>query len=246
MSKSLFERYIEKALMLDTQYRMQEDICEFPSKEFYEEKLKTGTSPKPSLFLAKSRQTCIVFGHVEGKEKGLVVSTERGNENSKANVEEAEEVVRIAILLTEAGIKTNDIAVLTPYNAQVASINESLLDENIRGITVNTIMRSQGSEWKYVIMSTVRSCPESEIEKQPTKSWIMKRLGFITDPHQVNVGITRAQEGLCIIGNEHLLRCSVLWRRLLDHYKEKGCVVNPARHIQVQKPSRSLVRTARR
>ncbi len=72
----------------------QEDICEFPSKEFYEEKLKTGTSPKPSLFLAKSRQTCIVFGHVEGKEKGLVVSTERGNENSKANVEEAEEVVR--------------------------------------------------------------------------------------------------------------------------------------------------------
>ncbi|KAL0191826.1 hypothetical protein M9458_014524, partial [Cirrhinus mrigala] len=55
-------------------------------------------------------------------------------------------------------------------------------------------------EWKYVIVSTVRSCPESDIEKQPTKSWIMKRLGFITDPHQVNVGITRAQEGLCIIG----------------------------------------------
>ncbi len=49
-----------------------------------------------------------------------------------------------------------------------------------------------------------------------------------------------------LTGNENLLRCSVLWRRLLDHYKEKGCVVNPARHIQVQKPTRSLVRTARR
>ncbi|XP_058635595.1 helicase with zinc finger domain 2-like [Onychostoma macrolepis] len=246
MSKSLFERYMEKALMLDTQYRMQEDICAFPSEEFYEGKLKTGTSPKPSLFLSKSRQTCIVFGHVEGKESSLVVSTERGNENSKANAEEAEEVVRIAILLTEAGIKTKDIAILTPYNAQVASINELLFDKGLRDITVNTIMRSQGSEWKYVIMSIVRSCPESDIEKRPTKSWNMKRLGFIMDPHQVNVGITRAQEGLCIIGNENLLRCSVLWRRLLDHYKEKGCVVNPARHIQVQKPTRSLLRTARR
>ncbi|XP_058635422.1 helicase with zinc finger domain 2-like [Onychostoma macrolepis] len=246
MSKSLFERYMEKALMLDTQYRMQEDICAFPSEEFYEGKLKTGTSPKPSLFLSRSRQTCIVFGHVEGKENSLVVSTERGNENSKANLEEAEQVVRIAILLTEAGIKTKDIAILTPYNAQVANINEFLFDKGLRDITVNTIMRSQGSEWKYVIMSTVRSRPESEIEKRPAKSWNMKRLGFIMDPHQVNVGITRAQEGLCIIGNENLLRCSVLWRRLLDHYKEKGCVVNPARHIQVQKPTRSLLRTARR
>ncbi|XP_059415587.1 helicase with zinc finger domain 2 [Carassius carassius] len=248
MSKSLFERYMEKALMLDTQYRMQEDICEFPSKEFYDGKLKTKTSPKPSLFLTKTRQTCIVFGHVEGKEKSLVVSTERGNENSKANLEEAEEAVRIAILLTEAGIKTKDIAILTPYNAQVSNIRDSLFYKGITDITVNTIMKSQGSEWKYVIMSTVRSCPKSDIEIQPTKSWIINRLGFIMDPHQVNVGITRAQEGLCIIGNENLLRCSVLWRRLLDHYKEKGCVVNPARHIQVQKPTRSLGmnKTARR
>ncbi|XP_073707802.1 3'-5' exoribonuclease HELZ2-like [Garra rufa] len=247
MSKSLFERYMEKALMLDTQYRMQEDICEFPSKEFYGGKLKTNTSTKPKLFLTSSRQTCIVFGHVEGKEKSLVVSTERGNVNSKANLEEAEEVVRIAILLTKAGIKTKDIAILTPYNAQVSNIRESLLDKGIRDITVNTIMKSQGSEWKYVLMSTVRSCSKSDLKTQPTKSWMLNHLGFIMDPHQVNVGITRAQEGLCIIGNENLLRCSVLWRRLLDHYKEKGCVVNPARHIQV-KPTISLGmrRTARR
>uniref|UniRef100_A0A673G6I2 DNA2/NAM7 helicase-like C-terminal domain-containing protein n=1 Tax=Sinocyclocheilus rhinocerous TaxID=307959 RepID=A0A673G6I2_9TELE len=156
--------------------------------------------------------------------------------------------VRIAILLTEAGIKTKDIAILTPYNAQVSNIRESLIDKGIRDITINTIMKSQGSEWKYVIMSTVRSCPKSDIEAQPTKSWIINRLGFIMDPHQVNVGITRAQEGLCIIGNENLLRCSVLWRKLLDHYKENGCVVNPARNIQVQKPTRSLEmkKTARR
>lgn len=57
-----------------------------------------------------------------------------------------------------------------------------------------------GSEWRYVILSTVRSCPRSEIDRKPTKSWQKKYLGFVTDPNQINVGITRAQEGLCIIG----------------------------------------------
>lgn len=57
-----------------------------------------------------------------------------------------------------------------------------------------------GSEWRYVILSTVRSCPRSEIDRKPTKSWQKKHLGFVTDPNQVNVAITRAQEGLCILG----------------------------------------------
>ncbi|XP_066521197.1 3'-5' exoribonuclease HELZ2 [Hoplias malabaricus] len=234
MRRSLFERYMRKALMLDTQYRMQEDICAFPSQEFYEGKLKTGIPYKSSVFLNRSNYTTsIIFGHVEGNELSLVVSTERGNENSKANVEEATEAMRIARSLIRSGIKSNEIAILTPYNAQVAKINEVLFKSNIENITVNTIMKSQGSEWRYVILSTVRSCTLSDIELQPTKAWLIKNLGFVMDPHQVNVGITRAQEGLCIVGNRNLLQRSYLWRRLLKHYEDKGCVVDPARNIQI-------------
>ncbi|KAG7478367.1 hypothetical protein MATL_G00079860 [Megalops atlanticus] len=202
MRTSLFERYMEKALMLDTQYRMHESICEFPSKEFYKGRLETAVTPKPSVLQTKSKHsTPIIFGHVEGKEVSLVVSTERGNENSRANLEEAEQAVRIASLLTSlAQVDPGDIAILTPYNAQVSKINETLSDRKIQNITVSTIMKSQGSEWRYVILSTVRSCPRSEIDTEPTKAWLTKRLGFVMDPNQVNVGITRAQEGLCIIG----------------------------------------------
>ncbi|KAI4884903.1 hypothetical protein NFI96_031681, partial [Prochilodus magdalenae] len=234
MKKSLFERYMRKSLLLDTQYRMQEDICAFPSKEFYEGRLKTIKPHKPKVFMTEFHYpTSIIFGHVEVKELSLVVSTERGNENSKANVEEAEEAVRIARLLMNAGIAAKDIAILTPYNAQVAKINEILYTYSRQNITVNTIMKSQGSEWRYVILSTVRSCPGLDIEMQPTRSWLLKSLGFIMDPNQVNVGITRAQEGLCIIGNRDLLYCSPLWRRLLWHYKEKHCLVDSARDIRV-------------
>ncbi|XP_015737379.1 helicase with zinc finger domain 2 isoform X1 [Coturnix japonica] len=227
METSLFERYQGQAWMLDTQYRMHKNICEFPSQEFYEHRLKTCPQllRKPSVLYHKNNRCCpIIFGHVEGKEQSLVISTEEGNENSKANLEEVEQAVRIAKQLTLDGtIRQESIAILSPYNAQVSEINKRLLKEGISGITVCTIMKSQGSEWRYVILSTVRSCPRHEIDRRPTKSWQKKYLGFVTDPNQVNVGITRAQEGLCIIGNRYLLECNPLWRRLLQHYIDHNC-----------------------
>ncbi|NXI53091.1 HELZ2 Helicase, partial [Chloroceryle aenea] len=227
METSLFERYQDQAWMLDTQYRMHKSICEFPSKEFYEMRLKTWPhlSPKASVFYHGSNGCCpIIFGHVDGKEQSLIISTEEGNENSKANMEEVEQAVRLVKQLTlEGSIKPESIAILTPYNAQVAEINKSLQKASIRGVTVCTIMKSQGSEWRYVILSTVRSCPRSEIDRKPTKSWQKKYLGFVTDPNQVNVGITRAQEGLCIIGNRYLLECNPLGGRLLQHYGQRNC-----------------------
>ncbi|NXC46137.1 HELZ2 Helicase, partial [Penelope pileata] len=227
METSLFERYRKQAWMLDTQYRMHKNICEFPSQEFYEHRLKTCSQlvRKPSVLYHKDNRCCpIIFGHVEGKEQSLIISTEEGNENSKANPEEVEHVVRTAKQLTLDGtISPDSIAILSPYSAQVSEINKRLLKEGIRGVTVCTIMKSQGSEWRYVILSTVRSCPRSEIDRRPTKSWQKKYLGFVTDPNQVNVGITRAKEGLCILGNRYLLECNPLWRRLLQHYIQHDC-----------------------
>uniref|UniRef100_A0A7N4PXB7 Helicase with zinc finger 2 n=1 Tax=Sarcophilus harrisii TaxID=9305 RepID=A0A7N4PXB7_SARHA len=241
LEKSLFERYHRQAWMLDTQYRMHKDICKFPSKEFYDNKLKTSMELRrtPSVFSHQDQESCpIIFGYVQGEEKSLVVSTDEGNENSKANQDEVEQVIRIAKQLTlDRTIKPKDIAILSPYNAQVSEINKRLLKEGITGVTVSSIKKSQGSEWRYVILSTVRSCPLSEIDGKPTKSWLKKHLGFVSDPHQVNVGITRAQEGLCIIGNHYLLSCCPMWHRLIDFYTKKGCCVM-ASSVQVrQRPA---------
>ncbi|XP_034164506.1 helicase with zinc finger domain 2 isoform X2 [Pangasianodon hypophthalmus] len=246
MEKSLFERYMDQALMLDTQYRMHESICEFPSNEFYGGKLKTGTKQRTCLLLDKNnRQTAILFGHVEGEEISLAVSTAAGNEHSVANELEAKQAVRVAnLLISQSRVKPEDIAILTPYNAQMSKIKEMLAqkkDQAIQDVSVCTIMKSQGSEWRYVIVSTVRSCTRSEIEKESytSKGWLGKKLGFTTDPNQVNVTITRAQDGLCILGNRHLLNCSELWRRLLSHYREKDCILDSAEDIKVVKVRRS-------
>lgn len=57
-----------------------------------------------------------------------------------------------------------------------------------------------GSEWDYVIISLVRSLKRDEIDAEPSLSWLREHLGFLTDEHQMNVGLTRARRGLCIIG----------------------------------------------
>lgn len=53
--------------------------------------------------------------------------------------------MRIAKQLTLDGtIRPESIAILSPYNAQVSEINKSLQKMMIRGVTVCTIMKSQG------------------------------------------------------------------------------------------------------
>ena len=65
-------------------------------------------------------------------------------------------------------------------------------------------MMRLGGEFDFVIFSTVRSMPHYAIENraavQPDRQWIRDHLGFITDQHQICVGITRAKHGLVIVG----------------------------------------------
>ncbi|XP_051990661.1 LOW QUALITY PROTEIN: helicase with zinc finger domain 2-like [Xyrauchen texanus] len=233
MTHSLFERYMSKALLLDTQYRMHEEICKFPSMVYYHGKLKTKVDERTSMLHTETdrerKSKHILFGDIQGVEISLVVSTARGNENSKANLAEVKKAVEICGQLVSVGrVRQEEIAILSPYNAQVAQIRERLQSTgiNLKRVTVTTITKSQGSEWRYVILSMVRSCPSEEIEPMPSKEWLSKHIGFVGDENQINVGITRAQDGLCILGNQELLNCSHAWTKLLKHYSSRGCVVS--------------------
>ncbi|XP_072308707.1 3'-5' exoribonuclease HELZ2-like [Eucyclogobius newberryi] len=231
MSKSLFERYYtqleKRSVMLDTQYRMHEDICKFPSEEYYEGKLKTGVEQPNSVLRVGQKIMPVVFGHIQGVTVRQVVNTSKGNENSKANREETQKVVDIVQKLTaKPKIEPEEIVVLSPYNAQVHEIKEALKGKKLHKVHVNTITKSQGSEWRYVIISMVCSLPSEKIEPDPNGSWLSKHVGFVGDPNQINVAITRAKEGLCILGNMELLSRSRSWKKLLDHYQRHNAVTD--------------------
>lgn len=183
---------------------------------------------QPSSVLRVDNKTMpIVFGDIRGKTVSLVVNTAKGNENSKANEEERIKVIDIAEkLVTKANIEQQNIVILSPYNAQVSEIRDGLKKKKLDGITATTITKSQGSEWSYVIISTVCSLPSEEIEVEQDGGWLSRHLGFVADPNQINVGITRAKEGLCIIGNQELLNCGRTWKKLLDHFKRHNAVTD--------------------
>jgi len=85
---------------------------------------------------------------------------------------------------------------------------------------------SAGSESNFVIISLVRSLPDSQIDHEPSGGWLREKLGFVTDEHQINVALTRAKRGLCIIGNKNLLEVCEMWCYLIDHYQNKACLVD--------------------
>ncbi|XP_061168178.1 helicase with zinc finger domain 2-like [Saccostrea echinata] len=210
---------------------MNPKICEFPSKQFYKDRLNTESSKKwhteKQLSLWKRSDIPLLFCHVQGEEKCLAVATEEGNQQSRSNMAEVEHVVKVyTFLVKQEKLATPTVRVLTQYNAQRHAINEALQKKGFDNAEVNTVVSSQGGEWDYVIFSTVRSLPDYRIEEHPTLGWCMQNLGFITDQHQINVALTRARKGLIIIGNQQLLKCDVVWKELLKHYHRQGCIVD--------------------
>ncbi|GKE01780.1 UvrD-like helicase, ATP-binding domain, P-loop containing nucleoside triphosphate hydrolase, partial [Tanacetum coccineum] len=99
------------------------------------------------------------------------------------------------------------IGVISPYAAQVVSIQEKLAHkyEKVDGfsVKVKSIDGFQGGEEDIIILSTVRSNSHGSV-------------GFISSPQRTNVALTRARHCLWILGNERTLNNSgSIWKELV-------------------------------
>ncbi|XP_071173663.1 3'-5' exoribonuclease HELZ2-like [Mytilus edulis] len=234
LETSLFERYsenIQYKTMLQEQYRMHPKICVFPSKHFYDGELKThpdvGISPQPLGMWPRMMDGYYphVFCHVEGEEQTLTVKTDAGNEQSRFNDAEVQQVMKVFQHMVEnENVPLSSINVISQYNAQCTALREESVNTGITIPIVSTVVASQGGEWDYVIFSLVRSLPNYRIPEQPTRGWCLQNLGFITDKNQINVALTRARKGLVIIGNINLLVCDQVWKDLVHDYEKKNCI----------------------
>lgn len=132
--------------MLTTQYRMHENIMRFPSDELYESKLIAADAVKARLLkdLEYEVQDCedtnepLVFIDTQGgdfpernEEEEDSDKPRKGKSalhgDSKCNEMEAALVQQHVGSLVDAGVRPADIAVVTPYNAQVRCRSPSVL-----------------------------------------------------------------------------------------------------------------------
>lgn len=123
--------------MLTTQYRMHEKIMRFPSDELYESKLVAADAVKARLLKELDYE---VQDNEDTNEPVVFIDTQGGDfpekneeddkdnpkkgkgslhSESKSNEMEAALVQQHVGQLVDAGVRPEDIAVVTPYNAQV-------------------------------------------------------------------------------------------------------------------------------
>ncbi|KAL1592740.1 hypothetical protein SLS60_011156 [Paraconiothyrium brasiliense] len=211
--------------MLTTQYRMHEKIMQFPSTELYESKLIAADAVKHRLLRdlpykvddSDDTREPIVFLDTQGgdfPEKTEDEEIKKGGKgmslgDSKSNEAEAALVKVHVNNLTEAGVKAEDIAVVTPYNAQLALLS-GMLKEAYPGIELGSVDGFQGREKEAVIVSLVRSNAEGEV-------------GFLGEKRRLNVAMTRPKRHLCVIGDSETVgRGSKFLKAWMDFLEEKA------------------------
>jgi superfamily I DNA and/or RNA helicase len=192
LEKTLLEKLVEKhpeaVVLLDTQYRMNEQIMAHSSKTFYGNSLKAHNSV--ALHRILPDLTPLQFIDTAG-----CGFDEKLEGTSSTNPEEAAFLVKRVEDLMEnwQNNPSPSIAIISPYKQQIQILNEyvkasSILKPYLTNISVNTIDSFQGQERDAVFISMTRSNTDGEI-------------GFVADTRRMNVAMTRARKLLVVVGD---------------------------------------------
>lgn len=130
-------------ILLDTQYRMDEQICAFSNTYFYDNKLKSAT--------IKS-ENALIFYDTAGS--GADESNETGR------ISNPMEMNFIQLFLQTETAKNIHWSVISPYQGQIGILKEN---EAFKTIKISTIDSFQGQEDEGIIISLVRSNAEQNI-----------------------------------------------------------------------------------
>lgn len=229
LNQSLFERLVILGLApirLQVQYRMHPCLSMFPSNMFYEGSLQNGVTQHQRLrrevdFPWPIADSPMMFWSNLGSEEISASGTSYLNRTEASNVE------KIVTRFFKAGVKPQDIGIITPYEGQRSFVVSQMQTqgtfkkETYKEIEVASVDAFQGREKDFIVLSCVRSNDHQGI-------------GFLSDPRRLNVALTRAKYGLVILGNPKVLSKHPLWHYLLVHFKERNCLVEgPLTNLQI-------------
>ncbi|XP_022929095.1 DNA-binding protein SMUBP-2-like [Cucurbita moschata] len=209
--------------MLTIQYRMNNAIASWASKEMYDGMLKSSPTVSShllvnSLFVKPTwiTQCPLLLLDTRMSYGSLSVGCEEhldpAGTGSLYNEGEADIVVQHVYSLIYSGVSPRAIAVQSPYVAQVQLLRNRL-DEvpEAAGIEVATIDSFQGREADAVIISMVRSNN-------------LGAVGFLGDSRRMNVAITRARKHVALVCDSSTICQNTFLARLLRHIRYFGRV----------------------
>ena len=198
--------------LLDTQYRMHPEISSYPSRTFYDGRLKDGVG-MAKLRARPWHQSPVLapyrFFDVEGMSSSLVKG------HSLINVAELEVAMQLYDrLITDCRHYDfrGKIGIITPYKGQLRELRvrfarrygETILSD----VEFNTTDSFQGRESEIIIFSCVRASSRG--------------LGFLNDIRRMNVGLTRAKCSLWVLGNSQSLSQGAFWWGMIEDARRRS------------------------
>ena len=229
LGRTLFERLVRRhghrcGTMLTVQYRMHEAIMRWSSEELYGGRLEAHSDVARHSLVelpgARGQEESAFETHsgpsLSALESPLVFFDSTGcdlderedEEGSRLNEGEAEAALRHARDLVEAGVRPEDVGIISPYNGQV-SLLRALRPEELRSVEISTVDGFQGREKEAIIISTVRANAD-------------RAVGFLSDRRRMNVAVTRARRQCALVGCGETLAGDPFLARLAEYFTEHG------------------------
>jgi superfamily I DNA and/or RNA helicase len=232
LDKTLMQTICEKqprcVSMLNVQYRMADDIMQFPNKEFYDGCLYSDPSVKYRGILdwdtpiewieAEEPDTSDISDSADNFDySDPITFGESSAPDGISRVNPAEAQLALQTLhdyLERIGrdrilYERLDIGIISPYKGQVHLLRRMMRQDSYwkpfrQLISINTVDGFQGQERDIILISMVRNNAQGQV-------------GFLADLRRMNVAITRARMKLLIIGHSPTLCQHPFYRRLKQY-----------------------------
>jgi superfamily I DNA and/or RNA helicase len=189
---------------------MHEQIMRFSSEQFYRNTLIADPSVAshvlddlPLVASTPLTETPLAFIDTAGADWHEEAEPDG---ESKRNPSEGAFVLRKVQELLAAGLNALDIAIITPYAAQVRWLRDQSGDENLE---IDTVDGFQGREKEAVLISCVRSNATGDI-------------GFLADTRRMNVALTRARRKLIVVGDSATIGGHDFYAAMLAYFESVG------------------------
>ncbi|MDM1294234.1 AAA family ATPase [Sphingobacterium sp. N143] len=215
LSYTLFEKLVklfpDASALLDIQYRMNEQIMNYPSLIMYGGLLKADDSVANWRLPQDTEPIMFIDTAGAGFE-------ESEHEESIFNRGEAyflKHHLKLSFTLWQQSVSIGtwpSIGIIAPYRKQVTLLKEILeQDEELHpymdNIKVQTIDSFQGQEKDIIYISLTRSNMDQQI-------------GFLSDVRRMNVAMTRAKKKLVVIGDSATLGTHPFYLKFINYLEE--------------------------